>query len=158
VDYEQFRAYLKAHNWTLGEINQTFEILSNASTYLRFGVASNDIQDEKAITAENLNRVLRALIPEHCKGLTDIFWNSQAGQLILEAQYWLVSDDLLTPKSAAEFLFGNQDSANFKFLQSHGNPIRKPDIEIRRNPFNGIYAFKRSELEEIKTGGKDRIQ
>jgi hypothetical protein len=102
MDTEQLTEYLLMHGWKRGQVKESLAALALASDLYRQGFTALEAPDVRPMISAYLNRITLTLCPPHCKGLTESFWRSPTGLLLLDVQSWLVADDLFTAKSTEE--------------------------------------------------------
>jgi hypothetical protein len=91
-------------------------------------------EGERAQVETALNDTMQTLCPEPCAGIKPTFWDSPAGQMIAQAQFWLWGDEYISRADAARILFGDasvRSLAALRWFIDDGqlNTYRRPNKE-----------------------------
>ena len=88
--------------------------------------------DEIAQVQNALDDALQALCPKPCASIVPEFWDTHAGQLIAEVQFWLWGDDYIQKAEAARIIYG--DVPQRALMNNINNLITHGDLQVYRRP------------------------
>ncbi len=114
--------------------------------------------------------VLNVLCPHPCAAILESFWETEAGQLIAQAQQLLYAEDYITTADAARMIYGKADAhaiMSVQHLVDNGaiKRYRRPTRDIKSRPVanrvtekrtSRAWMLRRSEVESLIAQRKNK--
>jgi hypothetical protein len=91
---------------------------------------------QRAQVEQAVKTASEAICPPPCDSISSEFWDTEAGQLLAEAQYWLYAPEYITIADAARLIYGAAETRNLvaiRDLIKRGvlTRYRRPDARFK---------------------------